>query len=223
MAKAPKVTKAKRSAAQVAAAKKFAAAGRASQSQRRTAYEKSHHGKAPPRSKAQTQAALKWAATGRASQQAKRTGKVVPKKTAAAAPAELTLLPGWSLGCNDVQPTCAAAAIANHLLAATGLEMSEYEIAQLHVLAGGDEEGAAIQHALEVLRGTPRLVAGGKARLVHFTPTDEEVIVAGLVVGVALPHARHAVLSHPRGMVSWGRVLPWEGVPGEAWALEWAR
>lgn len=219
MAKAPKAVK-KRSAAQVAASKKFAAAGRASQAASRAAYKKSHHGKAPPRTAAQKQATKRWASAGQASQAAKRQGKKAPVKAAALAPADAVLLPGWSLGCNDWGPTCASAAVANHLLAHAGLEMTEYEVALLHALAGG-EEGADIPSVLEALRSAPRLAAGGRVRVASFFQADEQLIVPGLVVVTGLPHARHAVLSHPRGMVSWGGVRPWEGIPLEAWAIEW--
>lgn len=218
----PKV--AKKSAAQAAAAKKFAAGGRAAQAAKRASYKKSHHGQAPPRSKGQTQAAQKWAATGRAAQVAKRQGKTPPKKAAAIAPLRSPdapgYLPGWSLGCNDIGPTCASAAVANHLLAHTGLVMTEQEVMLLHMLAGGDD-GADVPSVLEALRARPALVAGGRGSLARFFQADEQTVVPGLVVVTALAHARHAVLSHPRGMVSWGGVLPWDGAPLEAWAVEW--
>lgn len=221
MAKAPAAatvtaaTHAGRSPAQVAAGKKFAAAGRASQAKARAA------GKKP--SAAQHRAALKWAAAGRASQAARRAGQVPKKKAAAVAPEAAALLRGWwALGCNDVVPTCASVAVANHLMAHTGLMMTEGEVLALHEMAGG-EDGASVADVLEVLHERHLELLRGSAWLQSFTRTDEEVIVAGLVVGFSLPHARHAVLSHPRGMVSWGRVMPWAGVPDEAWALEWSR
>jgi hypothetical protein len=220
-AKAPAV-KAK-SAAQVAAGKSFAAAGRATQAASRTTFEKAHKGKKPPVTKARHQAALKWAAAGRATQAAKKSGKVAPKKAAAIAPAELALAPAsyWALGGNDEIPDCAAVAVANHLRASTGLVMADENILRLHVLAGGnDDESTSIVSVLEILHEHPGWF-GVRALLASFTRTDEEVIVAGLVVRVSLPHAGHAVLSHPQGMVSWGQVLPWAGVPDEAWALEW--
>ena len=62
----------------------------------------------------------------------------------------------------------------------------------------------------------------GCARLQSYVPADLSVIVAGLVVGIALPHAGHTVLTAPGGMISWGQLLPYDGEPEEAWALEWA-
>lgn len=219
MKKPPAAKTAKRSAAQVAASKKFAAAGRAAQAASRAAYKKTHHGKAPPRTKAQSEASKRWAASGRSAQAAKRQGKK-PVTAAAVAPPGTERLPGWSMGCNDQGPTCASAAVANHLLACTGLEMTEYEVALLHMMAGGDD-GADVPSVLEALRAAPRLAARGQGRLLSFFRADEQVIVPGLVVVTGLGHGRHAVLSHPRGMVSWGSVRPWEGVPLEAWSVAW--
>lgn len=207
MAVAPR---AKRSAKQVAASKAWAAAGRAAQRGR-------------PRTQAQHLAALKWAAAGRAAQAAGKSAKKAaakPKTRAAVAPAGLAPARDWLLGGNDVLPTCAAAAIANHLLAATGIAMTDEEILHLHLLAGGDN-GATIASALEAYGEYWGRLCRGKARLRTFTRTDENIIVAGLVVGITLPHAGHAVLSCPGGMISWGHVLPWAGEPEEAWALEW--
>jgi hypothetical protein len=210
----------KKSPAQAAAGIAFAAGGRAAQARKRAAAKKA--GK-PTVTKAQHQAALKWAAAGRAAQAARRTGKIPVKKAAAVAPGLAARLPGWWLpGCNDVAPTCAATAVANHLLASTGLAMSEDQVMALHALAGGTgEDAVAIADVLEAIQGRRMGAGNGSARLHAFTPVDTSVILTGLVVAVSLPHARHAVLSHPQGMVSWGQVLPWDGEPEEAWALEW--
>lgn len=150
-----------------------------------------------------------------------------PVKRGAISPDVVDGLPGWTpawnMGCNDVFPTCAAAAVANHLLACTGLLMKDEDILALHKLAGGDA-GADIATVLECMQSHRSAFGeGSKAYLANFTRTDEDCIVAGLVVGISLPHGGHAVLSHPRGMVSWGRVLPFAGIPQEAWALDWVR
>lgn len=214
--KQPKV--ARKSAAQAAAGKKFAAAGQAAQAAKRAAYAKSHHGAKLPRTKAQTQAAMKWAAAGKASQAARKQGKAPPKKAAAIAVPGTVPGTAWPLGGNDVAATCAPAAVASHLLAFTGLTMADGEIALLHALAGG-EDGATVADVLEVLREAPWLVAG--ARVASFGRADEDAVTAGLVIVSRLGGARHAVLSHPQGMVSWGGVRAWEGVPEEAWVIEW--
>ena len=214
MAVAPAVTK-KKSAAQVAAGKKFAAAGRAAQA-------KLHR----KRSAAQHAQSVKAAAAGRASQAqtraAAKAGKKVPVKPvkrAAAAPAEL-VIPGTGWLCNGPAPSCAAIAVANSLLSATGICTTREEIELLHALAGGDN-GAVIEDVLAAASEHGHLLGHGKARLQAYVPADLSVIVAGLVVGIALPHAGHTVLTVLGGMISWGLLLPFDGEPQEAWALEW--
>jgi hypothetical protein len=219
MAVAPKP---KKTAAQAKAATAFAAAGRAAQAATRAAAIKKT-GKPPPVSKARHQAALKWAAAGRASQAAAKAGKkVAKKKVAAVAPELLQAHPGaqWPVGCNDTDPTCAAVAVACHLQAVTGFTMSNKDILKLHRLAGG-ETGATISDVLEAMQEHWASFSKGRVRLLSFFQTDEQFIVAGLVVGVQLGHEGHAVLSCPGGMITWGRYLPWAGEPREAWAIEW--
>lgn len=226
MAVAP--AKKKKSAAQASAATAFAAAGRAAQAATRAAVIKKT-GKPPPVSKARHQAALKWAAAGRAAQKAAKSGKsgmagkAVPKKKVAAVAPELLLLhpgSGWPTGCNEVAPTCASTAVACHLQAATGFTMSDADILRLHKLAGG-EAGAGISDVLEAMGENWARFSHGRVRLLSFFRTDEQFLLAGLVVGISLGHEGHAVLSCPGGMISWGQYLPWQGEPKEAWALEW--
>jgi hypothetical protein len=219
MAVAPK--KVKRSPAQIRAAKAFAATGRAAQAKTRAEAIKKT-GKPPPVSKKQHLAGQKAAAAGRAAQAAKRQGKKpVPSKVRAAiAPEELALGPEWVTGCNDVAPTCASVAVAAHLQAATGFILSDEEILKMHELAGG-ERGASIENVLEVVKNNWIQFSRGRVRLLSFFQTDEQFLLSGLVVGVRLPHAGHAVLSVPGGMISWGRRMAWQGEPEEAWALEW--
>jgi len=220
MAIAPKVKK--RSAAQVKAGQAFAAAGRASQAKSRAGFIKAHHGKKPPVSKARHQAGQRAAAAGRAAQAAKRAGKT-PVNRAAVMPEEISLAsPGatWPMGCNEVAPTCASVAVACHLLAATGFVMTDEDILKLHEMSGGDD-GASISDVLEVVSQQWLSFAQRRVRLLTFFQTDETFLLSGLVVGVKLPHAGHAVLSCPGGMISWGRFMEWQGEPQEAWALEW--
>lgn len=214
--KKPKVSPAK-----AAANAKFAAAGRAAQARKRAAYAAQHHGAKLPPSKAQRQAQLKFAAAGRAAQAARKAGKVY-QKAAAVMPAEYIPGGSWVSGCNDVAPTCATVAVMNHLLAATGVRATDEDVLRIHRQAGG--EGAArICDVLELLHARWLTIGRTNVRLMRFIPTDEQVIVAGLVVGVRLPHDRHAVVSCAGGVITWGQVLPWTfGEPDEAWALEWA-
>jgi|SRR5215472_274647 len=210
----------KRSKAQQAASQKWAAAGRAKQAAVRAKYRAAHHGAGPPQSKAQQAATKKWQRAGVAAQAARRQGKTPakPKPRAAVMPQEFALYQSasWVTGCNELMPTCSATAVANHLFAAMDYEAAEFEVYGLHRKAGGDE-GATIESVLEAVS----CYGLGPYKLRRFFRTDQDVIICGLVVGINLPHGRHAVLSHPAGMVTWGQVVPWEGEPEEAWALEW--
>lgn len=220
MAVAPRAKK--RSPAQIAAGKAFAAAGRAAQASARAAAIKKT-GKPPPRSKAQQAAAKKFAAAGQAALAARRAGKtpVTAKNRAAAAPGDLVLYPGsaWPTGCNDVAPTCAAVAVASHLQAVTGFTMPDADILKLHAMAGG-ENGATIENVLGAMQ-EHWLKLRTRVRLLSFFPVDEQFLLAGMVVGVRLGHEGHAVVASPGGMISWGREMAWAGEPEEAWALEW--
>lgn len=208
-----------RSAAQVAAGKEFAAAGRAAQAKARA------KGKKP--SAAQHKAAQKWASAGRAAQAARRAGKKVPVKAVrrAAAFTRFADHPGspayWLGACDTEYPACPVIAVANHLLAATGIAMTEKEILALYQLADGSDDGVVISHLLETIHGHTLEFSGGSVRLAGFCQVDENLILNGYIVGLRLPHVGHAVVAHPGGMVSWGQVMPWEGVAEEAWAVEW--
>ena len=193
-----------RSKAQVAAAHKFAAAGRAAQARTRAAAI-AKTGKPPARSKRQHQAALRWAATGRASQARKRQGlKPLPKKQPALA------LPGFGL--HDL-PVCGPVAIAEHLLAATGVHATDSQILDLAYRTSG---GCFADYLDQVATGG---LAG--VRLACFWRCDDELAVPGLVYGVQFRTGYHTVLMVPGGMISWGMLLPVTGRPLEAWALNW--
>ena len=217
MTAAPKASH--KSPAQVKANKAFAAAGRKAQATARTKYEKAHNGKKPPRSKAQKAATAKWASAGRAAQAAAKSGKKQPapmKKAALPlAVCDYTSPSIWLPGCINELPVCYATAIANHLLAVTGIAATDADVLKLHALAGGDD-GATISHALEA--AVEYGLAGVKLR--GAMPCAQ--ILPGMVVGVQTRRGYHAVLTHPYGMISWGMLLPRTGEPQEAWALDWA-
>lgn len=146
---------------------------------------------------------------------------LTPSKVRSAV-AEETAWPGLVPGFNDIYPTCSAVAVAAHLLYSADLAISDDQIWELHRLAGGTEdEGVPIEAVLEALKSFLLKGPWWQVKLRDFCRTDENVLVAGLLVGITLPHAGHAVLTTPRGMVSWGRLMPFSGEPDEAWALEW--
>lgn len=205
MARAPRKTA--RSPAQIAAGKKFAAGGRAAQAA---------HPRA--RSAAQKAATKKFAAAGRAAQNARRAGKAPAPKKKAALPVTTLIRPGtpqiWLPGCNDDLDTCGPVAVANHLLAATGIITPDREILALYEAAGGDG-GASLADVLEAVSADG--LAGAKLTCCE----RMEEAAPGLVCGVRMRRGYHAVLAHPYGMISWGLVMAFAGEPEEAWALEW--
>ena len=209
-----------RSPAQVRAGKAYAAAGRAAQAKTRAAAIKKT-GKPPPRSKAQHAASVRAAGFGRAAQAARRAGKKPVSHKKAALPCRhaplVSHIPArmlWLPGCDDEQPVCAVTAVANHLLAATGIAASDAEMLALHLLAGGDD-GARIETVLDA--AVHEGLAGHK--LILFGQADRAS--PGTVCGLAMGSGYHAVLAHPYGMVSWGLLLPWAGRLEEAWYLDW--
>ena len=124
----------------------------------------------------------------------------------------------WLGGGNDWLPTCAATAIANHLLASTGVEASLWDILCLHLAAGGDleEGGPDLAALLELCRddGFAGTRLAGFWRAGDYGP--------GLIAGLAYPDGAHAVLTTAAGIITWGEEQPiGDGIPDEAWALSW--
>jgi len=205
------------SAARHKAGAKWAAAGRASQAATRAAAIKKT-GKPPPRSRRQQAASRNWASAGRAAQAARRQGKPpAPRKKAALPVAAYRDQPVlWLPGCNDRLPVCAVVAVANQLLAATGITASDEDMLTLHGLAGGDD-GASIESVLDA--AAHHGLAG--ARLTSFGLADVGEAWPGMVCGIGTPRGYHAVLAHPYGMISWGLLMPRIGTLEEAWTLTW--
>ena len=209
-----------RSPAQVRASKAYAAAGRAAQAATRKAAIKKT-GKPPPRSKAQQAASTRAAGFGRAAQAARRAGKTPVSHKKAALPCRHAPVTShvpvrmlWLPGCDEELPVCGVTAVANHLLAATGIAATDEEMLALHLLAGGDD-GARIETVLDA--AVHEGLAGHK--LILFGPADRPS--PGTICGLSMGSGYHAVLAHPWGMVSWGMLLPWAGSLEEAWYLDW--
>lgn len=133
----------------------------------------------------------------------------------------------WIIGGNDVLDTCAAVAVANSLLAATGWRVSDEDVLELYSCTAGDaDEGATIAATLEAAS-----VHGlGGYFPVAWQPAWRHPVMpdprgtAGLILGIQLEEP-HAVAMTPDGrLVTWGAAIPaapWLPLADEAWEIRW--
>jgi hypothetical protein len=137
----------------------------------------------------------------------------------------------WVLGGNDEYLTCAAAAVANSLLLATGQRLSDEDVLALHVAAAGHPDapasvlgvlGAAGLEASPVHhRRAPRLPGRYRA--------STDATSGGtlpLILELALPGGTHAVALADGFAVTWGRAVPvtqgfLERHTVAAWQITW--
>jgi hypothetical protein len=185
---------------------------------------------------------------GRAKRDMARSKKNAVKAKANAVKARLVTLAqpgavrdGWVLGGNDRHDGCAAVAVANSLLAATGYRASDGEVLDLYLAAsGGSDTGASVLAVLEVAA----VYGLGGMRLASFGAAETYVSdTSPLILDVALEQAQrdqdvwdfepsppwgdHAVVLTGDTVVTWGREVPVTGafldsqVMG-AWRVEWA-
>lgn len=163
-----------------------------------------------PRTSKQKAASRHNLARARAVQKARRSGKksVTAKKPQAPDSRETSA----SL---HLLPACAPVALAEHLAFWTGAAVPADEIYTLHAKSSGQ---LTLADLIELV------AAEGFAgmRLESFRSCDPGEVVPGWIYGIDHPAGYHAVLAHPAGMVSWGRLLRRVGTPREAWHLEWA-
>jgi hypothetical protein len=165
--------------------------------------------KGKPRTAKQIAASRRNLAIARADQKARAAGKTPVTKKAAQAP-----LPGT--GWLHQLPACGPVAVAEHLMAFTGMVVPDEAVAGLYHRLGA----VCLAELLEYLKaeGFP----GTGARLAYYEQCDTGSGAPGLIVGTRLGRGYHAVLACPDGMAaSWGMLLPRAGTPEEAWWLEW--
>jgi hypothetical protein len=147
---------------------------------------------------------------------------------------------GWILGGNDWHRGCAAVALANSLLAATGLRVSDRDVLDLYWLTADDPDaGAGI---LATLEAAAEYGLGGMRPLICSNEAETTNPGAGIVVDLHLQQAQrrqpvwdaepspdwgaHAALLAGDKVISWGREIPVTGdflaqrVAG-AWTVEW--
>jgi hypothetical protein len=167
----------------------------------------------------------------RSKRDAVRAGKnkLKAKKNAIKAKAVSLTLPGaveagWILGGNDWHLGCAAVAVANSLLMATGMRASDEDVLALYLAAsGGADSGASILATLEAAGeyGLGGVFPAGFGALGEGGPLDD-----GLIVELALREAHAAVLAGD-SVITWGREVPvtadfLSGQVTGAWRVEWA-
>ena len=126
----------------------------------------------------------------------------------------------WVYGYNDTEPTCVATAIANSLLAVTGIRATEEQVMKLHRHAGGGD-GVSISDALAsvVVNG----LSGVRPAGYWVVSCMDEGSIVGMTDGVS----DHAVAQTPSGLlISWGAPLDPELAEGwfedgEIWHIDW--
>ena len=123
-------------------------------------------------------------------------------------------VPGeWILGGNDRYLTCAATAVANSLLLATGKRVSDEDVLGLHEAAAGSPDAGA--SVLSVLEAAQAWGLGG-----HRPRRDSRSGIR--ILETALPGGIHAVLLADGFTVTWGQAA--KTVAGQviaAWEIDW--
>lgn len=157
--------------------------------------------------KAQTTAGKKFAAAGRAAQKRKRQG-LKP------------LTHHHKLSPGDVS-CCAAEAVADSLRVFYGVPVGAEDVLGLYFrVAAHPDEGAPLSG---VLRAAQECGLAGWFPL--YRPADPVLLVPGMIAGFDSwdEDEAHAALAWEGGAWTWGEVIPWPGVPDEAWQVSWSR
>jgi hypothetical protein len=131
----------------------------------------------------------------------------------------------WIAEPNDKLTVCGPLALANSLLAVTGVRATTRDILRLYSDAGGSaDSGVTIEDALAAAASTG--LAG--CRVASFGPvTDDSYFAPGRVLGLdlAITPDGHAAATDPLGgLILWGLSFDPQDVTGritEAWALTW--
>jgi hypothetical protein len=126
----------------------------------------------------------------------------------------------WVLGGNDQYLTCAATAVANSLLLATGQRLSDDEVLSLHLAAAGSLDAeASVQGVLEAAQRFG-LACG-------FDEGKADINPHALILELALAGGIHAVVLGDGFAVTWGQAVPvstafldWQAVA--AWRVTWS-
>jgi hypothetical protein len=161
--------------------------------------------------KAQKAAGKKFAAGGRAAR-----SKAAQRKKAHLKPLPVkhALMPG------DVS-CCAAEAVADSLRVFYGVPAGAEDVLELYFrVARHPDEGAALSDVLRAAEACG--LAGWYPR---YFPSDPHLLVPGSIAGFSSWDGGepHAALAAAGGAWTWDEILPWPGVPDEAWTVRWVR
>lgn len=116
-------------------------------------------------------------------------------------------------GNDDGVPNCTSVAIANHLLAATGIRLADEDVIRFSAWHDGDLwQALCAAYLLQPWRDRVLLTA----------VRDAPAPGTGQVWGFEVPEGPHAALSSGRALVvSWGEEAPFRGTAEEAYELTW--
>ena len=178
--------------------------------------------KAPAKKAAPKKAVAKKAPVKKAVAKKAPAKKAAPvkKKAAFAGP---PLGGEWITGPNDVYPLCGPVAVANSLLAATGVVASNGDIERLYRAAGGHGDSAVDMEALMAAAAAEGLAGYRLAEDRHATAWGP-----GLVLLLSLddvPDVWHAAATTADGaVISWGETTTISELSAhveDAWSLTW--
>jgi hypothetical protein len=129
----------------------------------------------------------------------------------------------WITGPNDVYPLCGPVAVANSLLAATGVVASNGDIERLYRAAGGHGDSGSDMEALMAAAATEGLAGYRLASYPHATAWGP-----GLVLLLSLedvPDVWHVAATDVGGrVISWGETTTISEMSArveDAWSLTW--
>jgi hypothetical protein len=144
----------------------------------------------------------------------KKHGGAEPKKGQIHPPRKLcsaAIDDEWILGGNDRADSCVAAAIANSLLAVTGIRANEDEVLALHETVG----------PVGILDTLLSLMRCGLAGVQPVGFVAWPYIGQGSILGVSLPEP-HAVTYDNGELITWGGKIPFDPrMVEEAWLVCW--
>lgn len=122
----------------------------------------------------------------------------------------------WITGFNQEAPTCVPAAIANSLMAVTGLGVTDDEVLELFERAGGDRHGVSVAECIAAL--ATHGIGGHRPHGACCVSLGE--LNLGDIIGLA---GSHTACYTTDGLVSWGDILT-EYLAGdveEVWRITW--